>query len=102
MLYSPIRIRIRILNSTAQCYKMRFSKVILVWDNDGQDLREDVILKRTVTSLTRAGKEVWLLVPPLLPQAHKTDLNDVLQSGGCSAVERVLRDCVHKCKLDIS
>jgi hypothetical protein len=47
---------------------MRFSKVILVWDNDGQDLREDVILKRTVTSLTRAGKEVWLLVPPLLPQ----------------------------------
>ncbi len=77
-----------------------FRKVILVWDNDGQDVwNSDPVLQRTVAVLSAAGKTVSVLVPPLLPDSQKTDLNDILQSpGGQKAVEAVLRDCVQSCQ----
>jgi hypothetical protein len=79
-----------------------FSNVVLVWDNDGQEVRNDLVLKRTVSSLVRAGKKVSVLLPPLLPGREKTDLNDILQNRGLPGLEQVLCDCLQECKLEDS
>ena len=62
-------------------------------------MRHDVILKRTVSALTKAGKEVSVLLPPLLLGREKTDLNDVLQAQGLPGVARVLQDDLYYCKM---
>ena len=47
-------------------YLCVFSKVVLLWDNDGLEVKSDKILLRSLEVLKNGGRRTYLLVPPLL------------------------------------
>jgi len=65
-------------------------KVVLIFDNDGKDIEEDVVFKKTSKKLVEAGKDVYIVVPPLVGELEKTDMNDVLIHLGEEGVYNVV------------
>ena len=72
---------------------------MLLWDNDGLEVRSDKVLLRTLETLKKAKKKTYLLVPPLLLAREKTDLNDILVELGKDGLEDVLQGSLRRVEL---
>ncbi|XP_023324459.1 uncharacterized protein LOC111698374 [Eurytemora carolleeae] len=74
-------------------------KVVLLWDNDGLEVKSDKVLLRSLEVLKNGGRRTYLLVPPLLQGREKTDLNDILLELGVEGLEDVLQSSLRRVEL---
>jgi dsDNA-binding SOS-regulon protein len=58
-------------------------KVVLALDNDGIKSLSDRVINEAIKRIENAGKEVYII----MPEKHKTDLNDVLRNDGYQAYQ---------------
>lgn len=74
-------------------------KVVLVFDNDGIDIGDDKVFNKAARRLAGAGKDVYIVFPPIIDGLDKTDMNDVLVHLGEEAVNKVVKENMKKVKL---
>ncbi len=63
-------------------------KVVLALDNDGSKSLSDKIIHEAIKRIEDTGKEVYVI----MPEKHKTDLNDVLKNDGYQALANLIHN----------
>lgn len=74
-------------------------KVVLIMDNDNVPVTRDKVFHATTIRLASHGKQVYYVMPPLLVDRDKTDMNDVLVANGVEAVYDVIINGLIKVRL---
>eukprot|EP00092_Neocalanus_flemingeri_P034543 GFUD01037566.1.p1 GENE.GFUD01037566.1~~GFUD01037566.1.p1 ORF type:complete len:399 (+),score=89.26 GFUD01037566.1:60-1256(+) len=65
-------------------------KIVLVFDNDGFDIKDDKVFNTASKRFVEAGKDVYIVLPPLLEGLDKTDMNDILVHLGEEGVYKAV------------
>jgi len=74
-------------------------KVVLVFDNDGNNVWEDKILLKATKRLMIEGKHVFIVFPPAIEGLEKTDMNDFMIALGVNGVYEVITNNLKKVHL---
>jgi len=74
-------------------------KVVLVFDNDGNDIWEDRLFMKAAKRLIDMEKDVYIVFPPIIEGLDKTDMNDFLVHLGDEGVYKVILNNMKKVKL---